>query len=78
MSQVHITGIEKLGNETKAMFYDFFEIFIGRQGTEGKETIKLVSVKLTRDKANGEYLKFDYEMFGRKCWLHVKSASNWY
>lgn len=77
-NNIEIIGLEKLGEETKAMFYNFLETFMIRQSAEGLETFKPISVKVTRDKENGEYIRFDYEMFGRRCWLHVKSPGVWY
>lgn len=78
METNYIVGIEKLDEETKAMFYKFLEVFISRQGTAGKESFIPLKVKLTSDKANGKYLRFDYKMYGRKNWMHVKSPRLWY
>jgi hypothetical protein len=71
-------GVERLGEDTQQMFYAFLENFISRQGSEGQETFKPISVEIKSDKENGEYLKFDYEMYSRKCWLHVIDSGRWY
>ena len=59
------------------MFKKFITNFINGWGMDARETIQPLSVKYVQD-AEGKYLKFVYEMYERKEWLHVTSPYNWY
>jgi hypothetical protein len=78
MEPTYVMGIKQLGDDTRKMFYEFFDNFVSRQGTDGQVTLRPISVKATRDKENGEYLRFVYEIHGRRCWLHVINSNTWY
>lgn len=73
----NIEGFYKLGVNAD-MFKKFIYNFYNAWGLEARETIQPISVKYKRDEANGPYLRFDYEMYGRKCWLHVTGPRTWY
>lgn len=72
-----VKGFEKLSVNTE-MFKEFLINFYRGWGLEARKTIVPISVKYLKDKANGPYLRFDYEIYDRKEWLHVKSPSTWY
>ena len=60
------------------MFKAFLIRFYNAWGFEARETIVPISVKFCKDKSNGAYLRFDYKIYDRKEWLHVKSPYSWY
>ena len=64
--------------KNQEMFKAFLKCFINSWGLDARETIKPISVKFCKDKENGSYLRFDYEIYERKEWLHVTSVDNWY
>lgn len=72
-----VKGFEKL-TVNADMFKSFCENFYNAWGLEARETIVPISVKFCKDKENGSYLRFDYNMYGRKCWLHVKGPRLWF
>jgi len=72
-----IEGINKLA-VNRGMFEGFLINFFNRWGLEARNTIKPLWVEYCNDKSNGRYLKFVYEMYGNKKWLHVKDFNTWY
>jgi len=73
-----VKGFEKLNDADASMFKSFLNNFIPAQGTESRRSFVPQKVTAKKDKGNGKYLRFDYLMMGRKCWLHVKSPWTWY
>lgn len=71
-----IKGYDKL-TANKEMFQKFLANFINAWGLEARETIKPISVRFCND-LEGKYLRFDYEIYGKKEWLHVTSTTEWY
>lgn len=72
-----VKGFEKL-TVNADMFRQFLNNFYEAWGLDARETIVPISVKYVKDKANGSYLRFDYMMYKRMCWLHVKAPRVWY
>ncbi len=69
-------SLEKSKGATE-IFEAFLENFYNAQGTEARETIEPLKVKIASE--NGKpYIRFEYEMYGRKEWLHVTSPRTWY
>lgn len=73
-----VKGFEKLPAAWAEMFKAFLNNFYQRWGLEARETIVPLKVSFQRDASNGAYLRFDYTIYGRKTWLHVKNAVTWY
>ena len=63
--------------KNQEMFKGFLKCFINSWGLDARETIKPISIKYCKD-AEGSYLRFDYEIYNRKEWLHVTKVDNWY
>lgn len=72
-----IKGFDKLGVNAE-MFKKFLVNFYNAFGMEARETLLPISIKYIKDNDNGVYLRFDYKLYGRKQWLHVKSQNIWY
>ena len=72
-----IDGYEKLVTSGCA-FRCFLINFYNAWGLEARESIRPISVKYMKDKANGAYLRFDYWMNGEVHWLHLKNETTWY
>lgn len=72
-----VKGFDTLG-ESQTLFKEFLENFYNAWGLEARETIKPISVKAVKDNKNGDYLRFDYKIYNRKEWLHVKDNKTWY
>jgi hypothetical protein len=72
-----VVGFEKLHVNTD-MFKRFLVNFYNSWGEDARATIRPIKIKYCKDKANGPYLRFDYEMYGKKEWLHVKNDHKWY
>lgn len=73
----NIKGFNKL-KANADMFKAFLKNFYNSWGLEARETIRPIAVKFEKNKYDGAYLRFDYEIYGRKEWLHVKSVTRWY
>lgn len=73
----HVKGFDKLASKAD-MFKQFFKNFYLGWGYEARKTIVPFEVKCCKDDANGAYLRFEYEINGRKDWQHVKNATTWY
>lgn len=74
-----IKGFEKLTIQAnKDMFKQFLINFYEAWGLEARETIVPMGIKYCKDKANGGYLRFDYKIYDRAEWLHVKNSRDWY
>lgn len=71
-----IKGYDKITVNQK-MFGGFLTNFINSWGVETRATIKPISISYVKD-AEGKYLKFTYEIDGRKEWMHVTGVNNWY
>lgn len=71
-----IKGYSKLTVNAK-MFEAFFQNFLNAWGIEARETIKPLKVEYVED-AHSSYLRFEYKLYGKKEWLHVKSPRTWY
>ena len=63
--------------KNKQMFKGFLKCFLNNWGLDARETISPISIKYVEDRS-GKYLRFDYEIYGRKEWLHVTNVDNWY
>lgn len=72
-----VKGFDKLKNNSD-MFKSFLKNFYNSLGAKAKENIVPISIKFEKNKYDGAYLRFDYEIHGRKEWLHVKSQNRWY
>jgi hypothetical protein len=72
----NIKGFEKL-TKNADMFRKFLTNFYNSWGEEARETLVPLQVKFCKD-SSGSYLRFDYEVDGRKEWLHVKGPNTWY
>jgi hypothetical protein len=70
----NVTGLIGAHCET---FNRFLVNFYNRWGLEARESIKPILVKHVKD-TNKSYLRFEYYMYGRRTWLHVKNAETWY
>jgi len=73
----NVKGFDKLNVNTD-MFKEFLINFNNNWGLEARATIVPLSIKYCKDKSNGPYLRFDYEIYERKEWLHVKDPYTWY
>ncbi|WP_066500028.1 hypothetical protein [Abyssisolibacter fermentans] len=60
------------------LFENFIINFYNAWGLEARTTIKPIAVKHCNDESNGTYLRFEYKIYTRKEWLHVKNATTWY
>lgn len=69
-------GYKELTQEQKEMYREFTKNFFNAWGTEARETIKPISIEAIDEER--AYLKFIYEMYGRKEWLHVLDPRTWY
>lgn len=74
----NVKGYDQLPDKAKEMFKHFLERFYNAWGLEARETIKPIEVRLVKDKDSGVYLRFDYKIYDRKEWLHVKNPHTWY
>lgn len=71
-----VKGFDKLKVNAE-LFRAFLKNYYYAQGIEVRQTIVPISVKYVKD-ADGAYLRFDYEIQGRRTWLHVKGPNYWY
>lgn len=72
-----IKGYSTLQRDAAKMFQAFLKNFM-QSWEEARETIEPTSVKLCKGDASGKYLRFDYKIYERREWLHVKSSNCWY
>lgn len=70
-------GYKELTQEQAEMFKEFTKNFFNAWGTEARDTIQPISIEAI-EKEERAYLKFIYEMYGRKEWLHVLDPHTWY
>lgn len=73
----NVKGFDKLIVNAE-LFRAFLNNFYNSWGLEARETIVPLKVAYKKDKANGAYLRFDYEIEGKREWLHVKGPNRWY
>lgn len=73
-----VRGFDKLNEDDAKIFSSFLKNFYDAWGLEAKETIVPIKVEAERDKSNGKYLRFEYRIYDRECWLHVKDDAIWY
>lgn len=73
----NVKGFNKL-TVNADMFKQFLINFYHAWGLEARETIVPISVKFCKDENNGSYLRFDYEIYEHREWLHVKNPYTWY
>ncbi|MBU3114343.1 hypothetical protein [Clostridium lacusfryxellense] len=78
----NLEDISKVKGYTKltvnaGMFESFLKNFINSWGLEARETIKPLEIRFVKERSE-KYLRFDYEIYGKKEWLHVTRADNWY
>ncbi|SHG89779.1 hypothetical protein [Tepidibacter thalassicus] len=73
----NVRGFDKLEKNAE-LFKVFLKNFYNAWGLEARETIKPISVKYVKEKGGNPYLRFDYEMYGKKEWLHVTGSGTWY
>lgn len=71
-----VKGFQKLGVNSD-LFKSFLVNFYNSWGLDARETIIPISVKFVNDKGD-RYLRFDYKIYGRNEWLHVKGPGTWY
>jgi len=72
-----IKGYSALKEADAKMFQAFLKNFISSWGMEARETIEPTGIKYLKE--NGRlYLRFDYKIYNKKEWLHVKSSMSWY
>lgn len=67
-----VAGYNKLSEENKKLFITFLKNFY--KAWEYPEQHIPVKVCFKKDKANGAYLRVDFE----KEWFHVKGPNTWY
>ncbi|MBU3098718.1 MULTISPECIES: hypothetical protein [Clostridium] len=72
----NIKGYDTISKNQK-MFNGFLGRFLQSWGMDARENIVPISIKFVKDNS-GKYLRFDYEFYGKKEWLHVTSVNNWY
>lgn len=72
-----VKGFDKL-TVNADMFKEFLINFNDAWGSEARATIVPIAIKYCKDKSNGPYLRFDYEIYDRNEWLHVKNPYKWY
>ncbi len=73
-----VKGFGKLTSANADLFKAFLNNFYNAWGLDARATIIPLKVTLKNDKANGPYLRFDYKMYDRNGWLHVKGPRTWY
>lgn len=71
-----VKGFEKLSVNAN-MFRIFLNKFYNAQGTEARATLRPISVKFIKTK-DEKYLRFDYEIYGKREWTHVIGPGTWY
>lgn len=76
MAAEDVRGFESLSEVHCEIFKGFLINFFNAQGAEARKSLMPLSVKLVKGKRS--YLRFDYERYGRKEWLHVTSPGTWY
>lgn len=70
-------GYKNLSEQNKNLYKKFLYNFINVWGLETRATIKPLNIKLIKT-VKGHYLRFDYEIYGDKRWLHVTGPKTWY
>jgi len=74
-----VKGFEKLKVQAnKEMFKQFLINFYQAWGLDARETIVPISIKFCKDKSNSNYLRFDYKMYDKAEWIHVRNSRDWY
>lgn len=72
-----IKGYSAIKDADSKMFQSFLKNFINSWGMEARETIEPIDIKYFRE-AGKTYLRFDYKIYGKKEWLHVKNPNTWF
>ena len=72
-----VIGFNDLSEGEQNLFRAFLSNFYNTWGLEARETIKPFRISYMDD-MEGKYLRFDYEIYEKKEWLHVTTEKNWY
>lgn len=72
-----VIGFNNLSENNQKLFTAFLSNFYHAWGLEVRDTIKPLKISYMND-IEGKYLRFDYEIYDRKEWLHVTTEKNWY
>jgi len=73
---VRVKGFEKLTIADADLFKAFLVNFYHAWGLDARATIIPIKIKRETD-CNGTYLRFDYKMYDKNCWLHVRGSHAW-
>lgn len=70
-----VSGYNKLSNENKIIFEDSIIKLFNRFGLRARASIVPISIRIDTTKNEGTYMRFDYELYGEKEWVHMGKNS---